>query len=126
MLDIAGVQGQEMIVLGDFNCNFNVKKDNIAECKQLKLTFKMHHLTQLVKEPTRVTIDSSMLLDLIASNNPRNISRSGIIALGLSDHDMIYCVRKLNWRRGPAQLKTFRNYARYNPDEFCKDLKDID
>ena len=70
MLDIAGVQGQEMIVLGDFNCNFNVKKDNIAECKQLKLTFKTHHLTQLIKEPTRVTIDSSTLLDLIASNNP--------------------------------------------------------
>ena len=126
MLDIAGVQGQEMIVLGDFNCNFNVKKDNISECKQLKLTFKTHHLTQLIKEPTRVTIDSSTLLDLIASNNPRNISKSGVIALGLSDHDMIYCVRKLNWRRGPAQLKTFRNYARYNPDEFCKDLKDID
>lgn len=39
---------------------------------------------------------------------------------------MIYCVRKLNWRRGSAQLKTFRNYARYNPDEFCKDLKDAD
>lgn len=45
MLDIAGVQGQEMIVLGDFNSNFNVKKDNIAECKQLKLTFKTHHLS---------------------------------------------------------------------------------
>ena len=37
MLDIAGAQGQEIIVFGDFNCNFNVSKHNIAKCKQLKL-----------------------------------------------------------------------------------------
>ena len=109
MLDIAGVQGQEMIVLGDFNGNFNIKKDNMAGCKQLKLTFKTHHLTQLIKEPTRVTIDSSTLLDLIASNNPRNISRSGVIALGLSDHDMfndLLC-QKIELEKRASAIKNF-------------------
>ena len=36
---------------------------------------------------------------------------------------MIYCIRKHNWQRPPSQIKTFRNYANYNPAHFCQDLK---
>ncbi len=46
ILDIAGVQGQEMIVLGGFNCNFSDKNDNIKECRRLKSIFKTHNLTR--------------------------------------------------------------------------------
>ena len=86
----------------------------------------MHHFTQLIKKPTRITQESSTLMDLIASNNPQNMSRFGVISSGLIDHDMINCVRKLNWRKAPAQVKTFRNYANYNLVEFCEDLKHAD
>ena len=120
ILDIVGIRGQEIIVLGDFNCTFNDKKDYNSECKHLKSIFKMHNLTQFIKTPTRVTNESSTLLDLLASNNPQNISRSGVVTSGLSDHDMIYCVRKLNWRRAPPKIKTFRNYGITTQSSFVK------
>ena len=36
---------------------------------------------------------------------------------------MTFCVRKINWKKAPPQLKTFRNYANYDPDKFLEDLK---
>ena len=44
----------------------------------------------------------------------------------LSDHELVYCLRKLNWKKGPAQMKTFRNYANYRSSEFRRDLAGID
>jgi hypothetical protein len=64
-------------------------------------------------------------LDLIATNIPNNLSRSGVISTGLSDHEMVYCVRKANWKKLPAQTKQFRNYAKYNGESFCSDLNNL-
>ena len=38
---------------------------------------------------------------------------------------MVYCVRKLNWKKAPTQIKSFRNYANYNSDDFCNDLEGV-
>ena len=50
---------------------------------------------------------------------------SGVVSAHLSDHELVYCVRKLNWERAPSQVKTFRNYAHFNVHAFCKDLKGV-
>ena len=73
---------------------------------------------------TRVTPDSKTLIDLIAANNPHNISSSGVISYSLSDHEIVYCVRKINWKRAPGLIKTFRNYVKYDPKILCDELKD--
>ena len=52
----------------------------------------LYNLDQLIKEPTRVTITSSSLIDLILTNQPNNISNSGV-DLGMSDHSLIYAVK---------------------------------
>ena len=49
-----------------------------------------------------------------------------ITGTSLSDHEMSFCVRKINWKKVPWQLKTFRNYANYDPDKFLEDLKNTD
>ena len=80
-----------------------------------------------VKEPTRVTEESRTMIDLIATNHLQNIKDSGVITgTSLSDHELSFCVRKINWKKAPLQQKTFRNYANYNPDKFLKDLKNTD
>jgi len=43
----------------------------------------------------------------------------------LSDHERVYCVRKLNRKRAPSQVKTFRNYAHFNVDAFREDVKGV-
>ena len=71
--------------------------------------------------PTRIALNSSTLLDIVATNCPQNVSHSGVITTSMSDHEMVYCVRKINWKKGPAQIKTFRNYANYDHEAFCDD-----
>lgn len=49
-----------------------------------------------------------------------------MLSLSLSDHDFVYCIRKLNWVRTPPEVKCFRNYAKYDPLKFCDDLRNVD
>ena len=35
-------------------------------------------------------------------------------------------MRKINWRKAPSQIKTFRNYLNYDHTKVCIDLKNVD
>ena len=48
-------------------------------------------MKQLIKEPTRI----ESLLDHVLTNCDEKISQSGVIPLGLSDHELGFCTRKL-------------------------------
>ena len=125
-IESLSVENKEVLVLGDFSSNFSAKKTTQPECKQMKCLFKSLSFSQLINSPTRIASESSTLIDLIATNNPQNIRSSGVLSSGLNDHELIYCVRKLNWMRFPYEMKTFRNYANYDQHKFCKDLRDVD
>ena len=47
-------------------------------------------------------------------------------SVGLSDHEMVFCVWKLNSKRAPAETKVFRNYANYDPKKFCQEMGSVD
>ena len=51
-------------------------------------------LTQLVSEPTRVTGDSSTLLDHVYANCPENVNSLNIPKIGLSEHFSIFLHEK--------------------------------
>ena len=53
------------------------------------------HLTQLIKDPTRITPQTTSLLDIIMISSSSKVKRSGIRDIGISDHCMIYCILKL-------------------------------
>ena len=38
---------------------------------------------------------------------------------------MVFCVRKLNWMKAAPETKIFRNYAKYDPEKFCEDLRGV-
>ena len=79
----------------------------------------------MIENPTSVVPGSSTLLDLIATNCTFVINSSGVLPSSFSDHDMIYCVRKLHCKKIPAEVKTFRSYANYEPDKLCDELKHV-
>ena len=126
ILACAAVEEKETILTGDFNCCFMSSKRNSPESKQLKSLFKSMSFKHLIASPTRMVKDSASLTDLIATNCPQNISNFGVVSLHLSEHELVYCIRKLNWKKAPAQMKTFRNYANYGSSEFRRDLDCID
>ena len=67
-----------------------------------------------------------ILLTSFAVSHPQNIRHHGAITSHLSDHELVYCVRKINWRKAPSQIKIFRNYANYDPCNVCADLRGVD
>ena len=120
ILEMATVQGKEVIFMGDLNCNLLAKESIPAECKQLKFLFRDFNFAQLIKNPTRITVDSKTLLDVIATNCQSNVNMSGSASASLSDHDLVFCVRKLNCRKAAAQTRIFRSYANYDPRNSAK------
>ena len=56
----------------------------------------MFGLTQIIKSPTGMACSSTSLIDHILANLPELISQEGVINVGLSDHQLIYCTRKIS------------------------------
>ena len=55
----------------------------------------MFDLTQIIKSPTRITCSSTLLIDHILAILPDRVFQEGVINVGLSDHQLIYCTRKI-------------------------------
>ena len=55
----------------------------------------MYGLSQLIDCQTRITSNTSTLIDHILTNSQENISQSGAIDTAISDHSLIYCTRKI-------------------------------
>lgn len=73
-----------------------------------------------------MTSGSLTCLDLVATNPPQNISHSGVYPSCLSEHELVYVIRKLNSKKIPPVIKRVRNYSRYNRERFCNELKMVD
>ena len=58
--------------------------------------FELFSFRQLVDEPTRVTLDSATNIDHFATTNDKNIIKTVVQETSISDHYMVYCVRKFN------------------------------
>ena len=120
-------ENEEIIILGDTNCDFSLPRpSNANHSSHLQEIYDLFGLRQLIEEPTRVTLHSSSLIDHIATSEYRNISESGVIKTSLSDHFLIYCIRK--FRGGvkrqhkyitSGQLKNFDKTA------FLSDLSQV-
>ena len=59
---------------------------------------------QLITEPTRITLDSQTLIDLCITNSPDKITASGTLSLGISDHSLVYLVRKSSYPKGGGRV----------------------
>ena len=56
---------------------------------------RIFYLKQVITEPTRITDTSETAIDLICTSDVENISQSGVLPCKLSDHNVIFCTRKL-------------------------------
>ena len=112
-------EDKEVILAGDLHCNYLKSSDH----KDLKDTIKVNGLKQLIQEPTRITKETSTLIDIIASTHQFNIVKGIVFANGISDHDLSGIIRKLNNAKYTPRRLITRNYKNYNKDVFKNDLK---
>ena len=82
-------------------------------------------LSSCHKEPTRVTKSSATTIDLIFTNMVDNIATSGVIHLGISDHSLIYAVRKFAVPETRPTIKEVRNFKHFVEVDFINDLNGV-
>ena len=106
--------------MGDFNCNLaSPQPDNNTVL--LNSIVDVYGLHQLIKSPTRSV--SSTLIDVIYTNFPDEVVCSGVSHVSLSDHSLVYVLRKISidpFSKGHSTITCakFKNYdsARFRYD----------
>lgn len=102
----------DWVLCGDLNVDLSSLNQN-KDKKALMHFSASNQLSQLIKHPTRVTASSSSLIDHIYTNLDHNLTHSGIIKYGLSDHDLIYVIIKKHIAHTPKESFTCRSVSRY-------------
>ena len=112
----------EIIILGDFNTDVKADSNLQRRLVEFQTTFD---LDQVIVEPTRITPKSRTIIDLILVSDPAKISQSGVIEIGVSDHFLTYCTRKITkvlyQKHNNVKIRSLKNY---NKETFEQRLKD--
>lgn len=113
---------KETIIMGDFNIDYS--RSNVS--KDFKSQMSSYGFKQLVKTATRITKDTSSLIDLIFVNKPNSYPTVNVVSTSLSDHDLICLTRKINTQKYLARVIKCRDYSNYNPELLVNDIRQID
>ena len=104
------------MLLGDFNFDLLKPHPGFTDlCEQFCLT-------NTITQPTGVTSTSSTLLDLIFTNQENRFAYSGCLHLGLSDHDLIFTIRKNKLPRPTPRFFSYRSMKNFDQQLFLEDL----
>ena len=132
-------ESTDVFILGDININVflngkNILQDkktyldntlpletNLKKYRELCLSFS---LFQIINSPTRITTNSSSLIDHILTNASDKITQNGVIDIGVSDHQLIFCTRKIiRSKHNSHKTIRCRSFEHYTPDVFNQKLK---
>lgn len=91
----AWMESDTIILLGDFNCDLlgidsKTGSEIHPKTRRLLTLFQLFDMQNIVSKPTRITLGSSTLIDLIVTTKPNLINRKGALPLRLSEHCLIY------------------------------------
>ena len=99
---------------------------NNNDNKHLCNIYELFSFKQLINKPARVILSSSTTIDFIATTAVNNIVQSGVIETAMSDHFMVFCVRKL---RGALEKNhkaiQARSIKKCNEQAFLPDVASI-
>ena len=116
-------EDKEVIIIGDLNCNFLAARPD-RNTENLKPIIEVYQMKQLISEPTRLTESSQTLIDVILTNKPNRIVSSGVLHVSISDHSLIYTVRKISVpTQNNHKYQSMRSFKKFNSDSFRNDLK---
>ena len=122
VLEFANAENKETLITGDFNFDF-LDASSSNSTKDMKRILSSFNLKQLIDKATRITKESSTLLDLFATNSPKNVALAKVIPSTLSDHDMLVVVRKITAGKIPPRPIECRNFSKYDQLTFIEDLE---
>ena len=117
---------ENIILMGDLH--YNYKFDDSLSCNPLHQIEVLYNMRQLITSPTRVTLTTSTLIDVLFTNDHDSHVMTGEYDTALSDHYLIYTVFSKSFvrkERAHKEIK-FRNFRTFSPEEFRKELFEND
>ena len=84
----------EIDIIGGLNCNVGATSPDCSTQKLLDIC-DSYQYSQLINRPTRITQLTSSIVDLFLTNHLWNFSDSEVAHIGISDHCLVYAVRKI-------------------------------
>lgn len=106
----------ELVIMGDLNIDLQ------SGYEDFEIKMQEKGFTQLIKENTRVTSTTKTIIDHIYVNNPDEVAYKGVIPFGVSDHHMVYLIRKGIRAEAPPD----RVYVKYRDGEIVDENALID
>ena len=127
---------KEAYIFGDFNINlyhigkYIICKDNTRNTNNTRNYHQfctMFGLKQIIKSPTRINCRNRSLIDHVLASIPLQVSQHGVINVSVSDHQFIYCTRKIDKikTQGVHKHLTFRSFKNYIVDAYKDALKKV-
>lgn len=83
------------------------------------ISFQMN---QVLTEPTRVMHISKTLIDVVITNSKQKLGHTSVYPLSISDHYLIYAIRKIGILRGRPRFVKARNSKHFDESKVNKDL----
>ena len=77
----------------------------------------------MINELTRFTAKSSTLIDLCITSTLANVVNSGVMHLSISDHSLVYMIRKAHYVRDGVRHTETRTMKNFNSENFLRDLE---
>lgn len=88
-----------------------------SNAKCLKFISQTYQCKQIT---LRITPTSRILIDHFYKNESAKITSHGVVHVGISDHSLIFAVRKFNTLKATPKILKTKNV---NPDAFIEDMK---
>ena len=110
--------------MGDFN--IDIKDEQLCNTKW-KHAMEINDLKQLIKEPTRITANSSTIIDHLYASKPDLVVDLSVPNIAVSDHFPIQFTRvtgKSNIKRNMHTTIQYRSYKAFNEEHFLSDMTD--
>ena len=123
IFDAATTISNDVILLGDFNCDMIEPNKPPMDGRDLCDLLDIYNLENLIKSPTRITKTSKTLLDVILKNNKKRILSSGVVDVQISDQFLVFTILRLSAPRLQSRKIYARRYKNFNSDTFLEDLQ---
>ena len=117
---------KELLLIGDMNMDMYVNTGEGRTTNRNLVDFCSRYcLVNKVSEPTRVTDKSKTLIDVALASHQERYSTVGSLHLGVSDHDLVYVIRKNKLARPKLRLIEYRSMKFFDHSKFLLDLNKV-
>ena len=125
VLENIWLRRKNIILLGDFNSDVlkGSSKTESQYGKRLKRIISSFYLKNIMSCPSRVTLTSKSLIDLIITSQPAKVKNSGAIDLGISDYNLVFAVFMTTRVNPKPKYITNKAYKSLNIKQFRNDME---